>query len=194
VPLELLWALLNNPLANAFAFTHLTKRDNLAGVLRRLRVPNKWRDSGEVLIGVTRYFDLCERASRIDKEAARKALLNVEAAVLRLYEFPPELERQILNVFSGFSRPGVPFEFDEYVPHAFQENISLTDYISITDEWPRVNRRRDSLIRKKVAKTIAPDEKKELGNLQMLASYRQRLIDPLPLAELNRLSKELTRR
>lgn len=193
VPLELLWAIFNNPLANAFAFTHLTKRDNLAGVLRKLPIPNKWRDCRDIVSDVVRYFELCNRTSRVDKEAARKTLLNVEAGVLSLYGFPPKLERRILDVFSGFSRPGVPFEFEEYVPHTFPEAISLSDYIRITDEWPTVNRRRDSLIRKKVAKTIAEDEKEELGDLQILASYRQRLIDPLPLAELRRLSDELKR-
>jgi hypothetical protein len=193
VPLEFLWALLNSPLANIFAFAHLTKRDNLVGVLRKLRIPGNWRHHDEVVSSVTQYFSLFAQKARPDKQTAKTALLNVEAAVLRLYEFPAHLERQILNEFSGYSRPGVPFDFDDYIPLTFKEDISLTDFLRITDDWPQINKRRERLIRKKVGKTISTEEKQELQELQQLATYRQRLIDPLPLAELERLSSRLAR-
>ena len=39
-------------------------------------------------------------------------MLRVDAEVLRLYELPPKLERQLLDLFAGWPRLGVPFSFD----------------------------------------------------------------------------------
>ena len=38
--LEYLWAILNSPVANAFAYTHSDKRHNLVGMIRGLPVPD----------------------------------------------------------------------------------------------------------------------------------------------------------
>lgn len=39
VSLEVLWALLNGPIANAFAYSHLGKRDNIVGDIRKIPIP-----------------------------------------------------------------------------------------------------------------------------------------------------------
>ena len=36
-------------------------------------------------------------------------MLQIDAEVLRLYDLPPRLERQILDLFAGWERQGVPF-------------------------------------------------------------------------------------
>jgi hypothetical protein len=192
-PLEFLWALLNSPLANAYAYSHLMKRDVLVGEMRRLPAPKKWQEHAIIVDRVKEYFDLLRNGTRPNQEATRKCLLRIDAAVLELYEFPASVERQVIDLFFGFQRPGVPFEQNEYIPRSFREELSLGDYLDITDAWPQVNRRRDTLIRKKVNKTISSEEKPELARLQQLAAYRQRLIDPLPIEELERISKALSR-
>ncbi len=117
--------------------------------------------------------------------------MQMDAALLALYEFPAYLERQLLDLFARFERPGVACQFQEYIPRSFTEDITLSDFLKITDIWPETNKRRDELIRKKVGKTIADVERKELDQLQHLADMRQKLMAPLPLAELERVSKTL---
>jgi len=41
-------------------------------------------------------------------------LLDLDAAVLRLYDLPPALERQLLTIFDGVDRPGVGCTFRDY--------------------------------------------------------------------------------
>jgi len=49
-----------------------------------------------------------------DESAIKNALLELDAAVLRLYKLPPELERQLLAVFDGVDRLGVGCTFRGY--------------------------------------------------------------------------------
>ena len=37
--IETLWALLNSPVANAYAYSHLGKRDNIVGDIRKIPIP-----------------------------------------------------------------------------------------------------------------------------------------------------------
>ena len=57
-------------------------------------------------------------------------LLHVDAKILALYDLPPRLERELLDVFSGWQRVGVPFKFTEYFPSDFQPCIPLHEYLS----------------------------------------------------------------
>ena len=102
-----------------------------------------------------------------------------------MYALPRELEWQLLNLFAGWPRKGVPFKFDRYFPEHFTDHITLADYLAITADWPETNRRRDALIRKKVAPhDFSTRNIAELAQLQSLASLRVRLLAPLPLEEL----------
>ncbi len=61
---------------------------------------------------------------------AKQSLLNVDAEVLRLYEFSPKLERQLLDIFAGHQRTGVPFRFDRYYPEDFKPWLHLHEFLS----------------------------------------------------------------
>jgi hypothetical protein len=191
VPLEFLWALLNSPFANAFAYAHLAKRDVLVREMKQMPIPMKWNEHAGIVRLVRRYFDLFNKRSPSSTDTARRCLLRIDAAVLRLYDLPRKAERQLLDLFVGRERPGVPFFVNEYIPKSFEEDVSLRDFFDITDDWHDVNRRRDILIRKKVKKTLTPEEMPELSHLQQLAAFRQNLVAPLPLKELERLSKSV---
>lgn len=69
--------------------------------------------------------------------------------------------------------------------------ISRSDYLAITADWPQTNHRRAELIEKEIAGTISADEQRELEHLQSLATSRRSLIAPLPLAELERLHRDV---
>jgi len=62
-------------------------------------------------------------------------LQHVDAEILRLYDLPPRLERQLLDLFSGFRRRGVPFNFSRYFPEDFKPYFPLHVYLS--EEYQR---------------------------------------------------------
>ena len=63
-------------------------------------------------------------------ETARSALLRLDAEVLRLYDLPPRLERELLDLFAGHQRAGVPFSFTRYYPEGYEPWFSLHEYLS----------------------------------------------------------------
>jgi hypothetical protein len=191
IPPDFFWALFNSPVANAFAFVFSGNRDNLSGVLGELPVPEFSATPGQQTVAAARnYLNYVRRdpdailQQPIDPQKARELLLRVDCEVLKMYALPRELDLQLLRLFAGWPRKGVPFKFDRYFPEHFSDSMTLADYLAITADWSETNRRRDALIRKKVARTISAEERDELANLQSLASSRVRLLAPLPLEEL----------
>ena len=139
VTLEYLWALLNSPFANAFAHTSRTSRHVLAGTVEKMPVPDASREEIDAVVRAARaYLAIAKSsgepmASATRERAVKDALLRMDAEVLRLYDLPPRLERQLLDLFSGKQRPGVGCQFHGYFPPGFNAWIPLHQYIS--DEY-----------------------------------------------------------
>lgn len=110
---------------------------------------------------------------------------RLDAAVLRLYALPPELERRLLDYFSGHRRGRVPFEQNEYIPRGCTGISTLGELLSLTADWPVHNARRSVLIEKEYEGVITPGQLQELEHLQKQASLRRQLIAPYPTAELD---------
>jgi len=51
--------------------------------------------------------------------------MAMDAAVLQAYDFPPRLERQVLDLFAGVDRKGVGCEFTGYYPPGFTAFLPL---------------------------------------------------------------------
>lgn len=135
IPLELLWALCNSPLPNAYVHSYTMKRHILAGAVRKLPVPRfSPADAEGIARAVRAYLEAArvvdERPSPEGRRQCRRRLLEIDAEVLRLYDLPPRLERQVLDLFAGQRRPGVPFDFDRYFPADFEPCIPLHEFIS----------------------------------------------------------------
>jgi hypothetical protein len=166
-------------------------------VLRRIPVPEVSSSRTEAVVNaVTDYFkffglDRPLNLSERDTSVARELLLRVDNALLRMYALPRGLEYELLDYFDGWPRDGVPFMFDRYFPVHFSDPITLMDYLAITVDWSITNRRRDALIRKKIARTVSEEEQVELIHLQSLASSRVRLLAPLPLNQLEQLHRQV---
>jgi hypothetical protein len=157
-----LWALLNSPVANGFAYDKLGKRDILVGTMRTMPMPAR-SPSHDAAIehAAARY-----RALAIAKAGAtpapsnlfipsaaptgpvptdaevRAALLAMDAAVLRAYDLPPRLERQLLDLFTGVERKGVGLEgpdshstFRGYYPPGFTSALPL--HMVISEQFER---------------------------------------------------------
>jgi hypothetical protein len=134
------WALLNSPYANAFAYCHNPeKSSNSAGMMRKMPVP-KISDSKKDLIDnlVLKYFSILKPIttglipSNVEKKA-KSILLKIDAEILCLYDLPPRLEKELLDFFEGVQRKGVDFKFDRYHPEGFDAYIPL--HIFISDEF-----------------------------------------------------------
>lgn len=74
-----------------------------------------------------------------DTEATSKglkqALLEMDAAVLRAYDLPPDLEYQLLHLFTGVERKGVGCDFRGYYPRGFTSHLPL--HLLISDDFER---------------------------------------------------------
>ena len=132
--------------------------------------------------------------SEDDTNKLRTRHWRIDAEILRLYALPIEVERELLDFFAGWKRVGVPFKQDRYFPEGFDEPISLADFLAITADWDATNRRRLRLIEKKAAKTIRPEEKEELQQLQRLAGLKRELLSSPSLKELAEMEADLRRR
>lgn len=109
---------------------------------------------------------------------------RMDAAVLRIYDLPPALERSLLDYFTGHSRDRVPFTQNEYIPARVTEPQTLAQLLAITADWDTHNERRSELIEKEYRGRIKPAELAELESLQKLTSQRRNLLAPYPIAEL----------
>jgi hypothetical protein len=125
------WAILNSPIANAFACCHLGKRDILVGTMRKMPVP-RWSPTyaARVEQAAMRYRTLAASPGQLfnaeaTPEGIRQALMAMDAAVLQAYDLPPRLERQLLNLFAGVPRKGVGCEFTGYYPPGFSSSLPL---------------------------------------------------------------------
>ena len=204
--LEAVWAVLNSPVANAFAYAHSSKWHVLTGTWRSFPVPNFATVGVErIETAVHDYFDAVVRheapfplrgdeARAEEAKALRQLHWRIDAEVLRLYQLPAVLERQLLDYFAGWTRPGVPFKQERYFPEGFDETISLADFLAITADWDVTNKRRLELIEKKAQTTLASGERAELQGLQRLAGLKRELLSSPSLRELAEIEADLKRR
>jgi len=140
-PLAVIWAILNSPLANAYAYCHSLERNNQTGMIRNIPIPDCDSYSLHRLVNlVQNYFDLYDSKgkilkSEIDIKEAERRMLAIDAEVMRLYDLPPKLERKVLDLFTGWERKGVDFKFGRYFPEDFDSWIPLHEYLS--EEYQR---------------------------------------------------------
>lgn len=186
--LESLWAILNSPVANAYAFCHLAKRHNIAGDMRNIPLPNT-AVFGTIESAARDYLDAA--AVGADPTELRLLMLRVDAAVLSEYALPVELERALLSLFTGWERVGVPFKQDRYFPPELSYPISLATFVAYESDWPSTNRRRGDLVDKEIAGSITSDEAAELAGLQAYADYYLETTSPRPMHVLRELEERV---
>ena len=117
---------LNGAIANAYVAAHDLQRDVRIRTLKNIPLP-AWTDADIKTLG--RLVSEYGRVGGHDGKRAKEALLAIDAFILKGYDLPPRVERELLNLFSGIQRP-VPFEFVEYFPEEFTSNIPLWMFLS----------------------------------------------------------------
>jgi hypothetical protein len=226
ISLNVLWAVCNSPVANAYAYCTSGKRDVLAGDMRRMPVPDfAGADLAGLERAVSRYLSAARNfkgtvqqrpsvrgtgqqqpglfddqspktttAQPRESELEQLKFLHwrIDAEVLRLYSLPANLERQVLDLFTGVRRRGVPFEQSEYFPKDFTDLQRLSDLLAITGEWAATNLRRAELM--DCEADLSKAEAAELDRLQFLADARVNLVKPDEGGRLGDVIEDLKRR
>lgn len=169
--LNVYWAILNSPVANSFAFSHLSKRDNLAGLLQQFPLPQRGADCSRLSELVAAYFDRTANTKKYKIELS-DILTQIDIEVLRLYGLPLPLEQMVLSMFEGYRRVGVPFEFTRYIPSDVPGAIRYEQFQRFSGDWSSANRKRSQLIKKEIAGILNSQERMELDALQLLADYK----------------------
>ncbi len=120
--LRTLWAVMLSPIANAFAYSWSGKRQTLVREWLAMPLPQPTNaQKTEIEAAAAAYLKLAVPPQAFtltppDEPAIKRALLNLDATVLRLYNLPIALERQLLAIFDGVDRPGVGCTFRGYPP------------------------------------------------------------------------------
>jgi hypothetical protein len=121
-------------------------------------------------------------------------MLDVDCEVLSLYALPANLERLILETFTGWERVGVPFRQSFYLPEGFRADVSLADFRKIEESWPQTNRERGLLIDQQIAGQLDDVHRSRLQVLQEYADYHINQVAPAPIDELDEIERKLLTR
>ncbi len=117
-----LWAVLNSPVGSAYFHSWSSKRELPPRDWLRFPLPLPTHSqTADIETAASTYLARVVPPPAFtlappDESAIHQALLDLDAAVLRLYDLPPELERQLLAIFDGVKRPGVGCTFRGYPP------------------------------------------------------------------------------
>ena len=134
--IEAIAAILNSSLANAALFVQEGKRDNKIRSIESIPIPPleilDYKKIDELVQGYQKIRS--ERTDSLCKESDNrefvKYLREIDGLILKAYDLPPRLERQLLDFFRGYPRP-VPFPFPDYFPADFKPCIPLYQYLKM---------------------------------------------------------------
>ncbi|MEQ1933660.1 MAG: N-6 DNA methylase [Fimbriimonadaceae bacterium] len=213
--LNCLWALLTSPIASAYAYSFSAKKHIYSSRLQKLPLPPFNLEMARNLDGLVNDYLVVARqhfpnsdgpVQNRDTQASnngsylmgfeppdyfwmeeeiRNLRLRIDSLILQSYLLPARLERQVLDYFIGFPRPGVPFHQTEYYPRGFKGAQTLAELLAITADWEANNARRLTLIDKQCEGRPKKADAEELQRLQHLATLRRRLVAPYPMAEVD---------
>ena len=186
--IETLWALLNSPVANAYVYSHLGKRDNIVGDIRKIPIP-KVRSFEGVERAAIAY--LAAASSETASANLERLLLHVDAEVLKLYSLPLDVEQRVLGLFSGRKRVGVPFKQTRYLPRELEGKIRFSDFLQFEEDWSITNRERGRLIDKNISGRLNAEERTRLDALQAYTDYHIERVAPRPTHALDELENRL---
>jgi hypothetical protein len=186
--IEVVWALLNSPVANAYAFSHLGRRHNIVGDIRQIPIP-KMRSFEGVERAANAY--LAAASSETAPAKLERLLLHVDAEVLKLYSLPLDLEQRVLGLFSERKRVGVPFKQTRYLPRELDGRMHFSDFLQFEEDWPSTNRERGMLIDKNISGRLNEEERARLDALQAYTDYHIERVAPRPTRALDELEDRL---
>jgi hypothetical protein len=116
-------------LANAFIAAHSPANRFRASAVSKIPIPAYIpTDIGEL---VAEYVGQSNRHKLFEESELLSLLYRIDAAVLKAYDLPPRLERELLDYFKDFERPTV-HPWRHWLPDHFEPFIPLHEYFSET--------------------------------------------------------------
>lgn len=115
IPLPVVEAILNSPIASAFVEAHNPRKGLRIETLNAIPLPRRLQieDVLSVVSEIRALLNNKELFSEDREQQLQTSLLTLDALLLEAYELPPRLERQLLVRFSGYPRP-VACTFESY--------------------------------------------------------------------------------
>ncbi len=136
IPIEVIAAILNGPVANAFVETQRPQRDNQIRLVEQIPIPSFAPKQIQSIVTLVREYQVFRQQWLVEpdrseyfEQLCREIIYQMDAEILTAYDLPPRLERELLDYFAGHQRPG-PVKFDRYYPPDFRPAIPWRDYIS----------------------------------------------------------------
>jgi hypothetical protein len=135
LPVEVISAVLNGPLANAYIGLQVASHDNQVRLVKSVPLPQLNDGDLAKIKSLVREYMAARQAwrnglpSRDEEHACLDLMMAIDAAVLAGYGLAPRLERELLDRFAGERRPG-PVTLDRYYPEDFRAAVPLRVYIS----------------------------------------------------------------
>ncbi|MCK4820292.1 hypothetical protein KA005_31300, partial [bacterium] len=133
VTIETVAALINSPLANFALFVNEGKWHNRIGTIEVIPIPFLSRINQERTAQLIAEYQSIRAQYEVEKsqefvaDECKERLIKIDSLILNAYDFPPRLERKLLDFFRNYPRP-VPFAFPDYFPEDFQPCIPLHKY------------------------------------------------------------------
>ena len=135
-PLEVIAAVLNSPVSNAFIATSEDKRNIRGEAYYAIPFPNISASQKTIISTLVNEYRKI-RGQWVEDEIgpveAHKScfdiLLHIDGEILKAYDLSPKTERTLLDYFAGVIRPG-PIRFMQYYPNNFKPYIPWHIYIS----------------------------------------------------------------
>lgn len=121
LPVGVLAAVINGPVANAYLANHQTERDNQIAAVEQIPFPLFAPEQIQSIVGLVQDYQSCREEWLVEPDRApflsgkcRELLWQIDAEVLAAYALPPDLERDLLARFTGAARRPLPFSFPGY--------------------------------------------------------------------------------
>ncbi|WP_296615630.1 N-6 DNA methylase [Sphingomonas sp.] len=135
LPLEVIEALINSPLASAFVLERASNQHLTNLIMKKLPLPKRGAFA-DVVAAVLRYHDglaaaaaYALRTPEID-DHLETLLIDIDAQLLKAYDLPPRLERRLLEAFRGHElERRVASPFKGWFPEDFTAYVPLYEYI-----------------------------------------------------------------
>ena len=142
---ELVAAVLNGPVANAYVAERELKRHVRVKTLMNVPVPQFSVSAASALTALVQQYEAARRrwiadGDEPDHPAADKCATlqrEIDASVLAGYDLSPRIERALLDQFAGSPRPG-PVAFERYYPPGYGPTLSYEMYLSTQQTARRV--------------------------------------------------------
>ncbi len=141
MPLEVIAALLNGPVANAFLSSHRTTRRNKIETIKRIPIPKLQPSLTHLIVSLVRSYRSYRKQWLEQPEQAkyfegccRGIMRRIDGELLEAYNLPLQFERDLLNYFDGVRRPG-PARLTVVSPSPTKETyMSIIRVESVTGE------------------------------------------------------------